>query len=107
MSQILEGLDGVVCMMDDALVYECTTDEHDSCLMSILDKIKASGFTLNEDKYQFSRKSIKYFGNVTDCTGIHPDSEADAEPLLSTPFPQLLWQKVGTDLLTWKSSNTS
>ena len=39
MSQILEGLDGVVCMMDDILIHGCTQAEHDSCLMSVLDKM--------------------------------------------------------------------
>ena len=76
MSQILEGLDGVICMMDDILIYGCTQAEHDSHLMSVLDKIKASGVTLNKDKCQFSRSTIKFLGHITgyiiDGTGIHP-----------------------------------
>ena len=75
MSQILEGLDGVVCMMDDVLVYGHTPDEHDSRLMSVLDKIKAAGVAVNEDKCQFSRTTIKFLGHFIDSTGIHPDQD--------------------------------
>ena len=64
MSQMLEGQKGVVCMMDDILVYGSTQDEHDSHLISVLDKIKASGAILNEDKCQFSKKSIKFLGMI-------------------------------------------
>ena len=73
MSQILEGLEGVVCMMDNILIYECTQAENDSHMMSVLDKIKASKVTLNKDKCQFSRSTIKFLGHVIDVTGIHPD----------------------------------
>ena len=73
MSQMLEGQKGVVCMMDDILVYGSTQDEHDSHLTSVLDKIKASGATLNEHKCQFSKKSIKFLGHIIDSKGIHPD----------------------------------
>ena len=73
MSQMLEGQKDVVCMMDDILVYGSTQDEHDSHLISVLDKIKASGATLNEDKCQFSKKSIKFLGHIIDSNGIHPD----------------------------------
>ena len=72
MSQVLEGLKGVVCMMDDILVYGSTQAEHDSHLISVLDKIKASGATLNEDKCQFSTKSIKFLGHIIDSSGIRP-----------------------------------
>ena len=75
LSQILEGLDGVVCMMDNILIYRCIQAEHDSRLMSVLDKIKASKVTLNKDKCQFSRSTIKFLGHVIDGTGIHPDPD--------------------------------
>ena len=75
MSQMLEGQKGVVCMMDDILVYGSTQDEHDCHLISVLDKIKASGATLNEDKCQFSKKSIKFLGHIIDSKGIHPDPD--------------------------------
>lgn len=75
MSQILEGLKGVVCMMDDILIYGSTQAEHDSHLISVLDKIKASGATLNEDKCQFSKKSIKFLGHIIDGNGIRPDPD--------------------------------
>ena len=74
-SRILEGIHGVVCMMDDILICGCTQAEHDSRLMSVLDKIKASGVTLNKDKCQFSRSTIKFLGHIIDGTGIHPDPD--------------------------------
>ena len=67
---MVEGLKGVVSMMDDILVYGSIQAEHDSYLISVLDQIKASGTTLNEDKCQFSKKSIKFLG----C-GICPDPD--------------------------------
>jgi len=35
MSQILEGLEGVVCMMDSVLVYGCIQTEHDSRVLKL------------------------------------------------------------------------
>ena len=75
MSQILEGLKGVVCMMDDILVYGSTQAEHNSHLISVLDKTKASGATLNEDKCHFPKKSIKFLGHIIDGSGICPDPD--------------------------------
>ena len=75
MSQMLEGQKGVVCMMDNILVYGSTQDEHDSHLISVLDKIKTFGATLNEDKCQFSKKSIKFLGHIIDSKVIHPDPD--------------------------------
>ena len=75
MSQILEGLKGVVYMMDGILVDGSTQAEYDSHLISVLDKIKVSRATLKEDKYHFSKKSIKFLGHIIDGSGICPDPE--------------------------------
>jgi len=75
MSQILEGVEGVVCMMDDVSIYGCTQKEHDSCLIAVHDKIQASGATLNDQKCQFSETGITFLGHILDSTGIHPDPD--------------------------------
>ena len=56
MSQLLEGLEGVVCMMDDVLIYGQNQAEHDRRVDLVLQKFKAARVTLNEAKCQFSQK---------------------------------------------------
>ena len=60
-------------MMDDILVYGSTQAEHDSHL--VLDKIKASGATLNEGKCQFLKKSIEFLGHIINSSGIRSDPD--------------------------------
>ena len=47
MSSILAGLDGVVCLIDDILVFGRSQSEHDNCLQYTLERIQNSGVTLN------------------------------------------------------------
>ena len=47
MSDILTGLDGVVCMMDDILNHGCTPEEHDARLEKVLQRLQGAGLTLN------------------------------------------------------------
>lgn len=74
MSAVLEGAEGVVCLMDDVLVYGRSTQEHDSRLRIVLSKLQAANVTLN-DKCEFSKTSIKFLGHTIDENGIHPDLE--------------------------------
>ena len=54
MSQILAGMEGAVCLIDDILVYGSTKAEHDHRLLAVLKKIEEAGLTLNKDKCRFS-----------------------------------------------------
>ena len=46
MSKILEGLDGVVCLMDDVLVFSKDQEEHNRRLKQVLEQVEAAKVTL-------------------------------------------------------------
>ncbi len=75
MCDILAGLGGVVGLVDDVLVHGKTQAEHDERLMAVLERISKSGLTLNREKCEFSKTSIKFLGQVIDATGVRPDPE--------------------------------
>ena len=75
MNKILDGLKGVVCQMDDVLVFGSNQAEHDQHLIATLERIKAAGVTLNKDKCKFSVSAVKFLGHVVNKDGIKPDPE--------------------------------
>ena len=75
MCDILSGLKGVVCLIDDVLVYGATQEEHDKNLSAVLNQIQEAGLTLNKEKCEFSTTSIKFLGQVVDANGIKPDPD--------------------------------
>ena len=50
MRRILSGLEGVLCLMDDVLVFGKDKEEHDVRLTAALESIKTVGATLNPSK---------------------------------------------------------
>ena len=75
MSQILSGLDGIVCHSDNVLMYGSTQEEHHTHLHVALSHLQTAGVTLNADKCLFSQTSIKFLGHLIDKHGVHPDPE--------------------------------
>ena len=75
MSAILSGLDGVVCQMDDVLVFGKDQLEHDTRLTNVLKCIEQAGATLNPDKCEFSQNRLKFLGHVIDNKGITADPD--------------------------------
>ena len=78
MGKMLAGLDGVVCLMDDVLVFAQDVKEHDARLDAVLHRIKSSGATLNADKCQFRLTRIKFLGHVLDERGVSADPDKTA-----------------------------
>lgn len=87
MSQVLDGLKGVICMIDDVLVFGSTREEHDSRLLAVLQRIDQSGITLNAAKCEFRKASIRFCGYIIDNEGIHPDP-CKTEALANMPACQ-------------------
>ena len=75
MSQILSGLDGVVCLIDDILVMGNNAKEHDERLLAVLQRIQDARVTLNREKCVFHQSSVKFLGHIVDQEGIHADPE--------------------------------
>ena len=77
MSQMLEGMEGVVCHMDDILVHGTDQIQHDARVRAVLQCLHAAGLTLN-NKCEFSKTSIKFLGHIIDASGIHAASNKTA-----------------------------
>ena len=75
MNKVLSGLDGIVCQMDDTLVFGKSQEEHDKRLLTTLSRIQSAGLTLNKEKCLFSKRTITFLGHVIDSSGVSPDPE--------------------------------
>jgi hypothetical protein len=84
MSQILSGVPGVICDIDDVLISGATQQEHDERLHSVLQRLQDAGVTLNE-KCVFSTDTVKFLGHIISAEGIRVDpTKVDA----ITNFPR-------------------
>ena len=73
MSAILSGLDGVLCLMDDVLVYGRDINEHNKRMTETLRRIQAAGVTLNPSKCEFGKTQLKFLGHLVDQDGVRAD----------------------------------
>jgi hypothetical protein len=72
MARITEGLDGVICHMDDILVHGPSQKVHDERVRKVLTKLKEAGLTLNE-KCEFSKGQMTFLGHVISAEGVAAD----------------------------------
>lgn len=70
-----EGLNGVVAIVDDILVYRWTKKEHDDNLHAMLQRLREKGVKLNPEKSIVSATEVRYFGQCLSTEGIKPDPE--------------------------------
>ena len=64
---------GILCHVDDILVYGKDSTEHEYRLQATLKRIQAAGITLNESKCRFYQSCVSFLGHVIDKHGISPD----------------------------------
>ena len=78
MSKVLEGLDEVVCLIDDVLIVGKDQQEHDARFIKALERIQSARVTLNAEKCELSKPSVKFLGHCRDKDGISADPEKTA-----------------------------
>lgn len=87
MNNILEGLEGVECEIDDLLVHGDSQEQHDIRLHAVLKRLQKSKLTLNKDKCLFSVSTIKALGQVISSEGISPDP-GKVKAIIDIPVPK-------------------
>ena len=75
MEKILEGLDGVICLMDDVLIFGKTAKEHWTRVRNVLKRIEKAGMTLKKEKCEFGVREVKFLGHLVNASGIKPDPD--------------------------------
>uniref|UniRef100_A0A1A8L2U7 Gypsy retrotransposon integrase-like protein 1 n=1 Tax=Nothobranchius pienaari TaxID=704102 RepID=A0A1A8L2U7_9TELE len=68
-----EGLNGVVAIVDDILVFGRTKEEHDDNLRAMLERTRERGVRLNPEKCVIGATEVSYFGHKLTREGIQPD----------------------------------
>ena len=86
MSEILDGLEGTICHMDDILIFGTTAKEHDERVRAVLRRLQKAGITLNS-KCEFSKKKIKFLGHLVSEEGVEVDPEK-VEAIRKFPAPK-------------------
>ena len=86
MSTILDSISGVLCNMNDILVYGENRTVHDRRLIRVLECLKEARVTLNDQKCEFSNTSIKFLGHIVSNQKIKADPDKiDAIVNMSPP----------------------
>ena len=75
MKQILLGLEGVECNIDDVIVHGEDQHQHDERLEAVLKHLLEAGVMLNLDKCVFGTKQVKILGHVISSNGIEVDQD--------------------------------
>ncbi|UYV79257.1 K02A2.6-like, partial [Cordylochernes scorpioides] len=86
MSIILQGMDGVMCYLDDILIFASDSKTHDRILRLVLRKLKEAKVSLNKAKCVFGVPRINFLGHILDKDGIRPDP-AKIEAVAKMPAP--------------------
>ena len=85
--QVLNGLDGVLNVSDDILVFSPDQNTHDKHLHAVFQRLKEKGLTLNSSKCEFNKTSINFLGHIFSADGVEPSPDK-LKDILNLPIPQ-------------------
>ena len=75
MTRNLQGLINVKVAMDDILIFGRTQLEHDEALVALLRRLVDLNLTVGEDKCEFNKEEITFYGMVISKHGIKPKKQ--------------------------------
>ena len=63
-SQMLDDIEGVACLMDNILVSGANLQEHNERLNAVLSRLQEAGVTLTKEKCWFTQDEVRFLGHV-------------------------------------------
>ncbi|XP_012936958.1 uncharacterized protein K02A2.6 [Aplysia californica] len=73
MQDILAGIDGVECFMDDIFLHTDGQEKHDKLKKKVFQRLKERGVKLNKSKCKFDKDKIDFLGHIISGKGVRPD----------------------------------
>ena len=73
MEGVLGDLSGVLCYLDDILMWGSTEQEHDERVTAVLSRLQDKGLKLQASKCAFRMSEMSYLGYIISNTGIKTD----------------------------------
>ena len=89
MDQVLHGLKGVACRVDDILLTGRDDREHLDILEEVVRRLETANFRCNLKKTKFLRDSVTYLGYRVDKHGIRP-LKSKVDTLIKASYPENL-----------------
>lgn len=87
MDQVLQGMEGVICYLDDILITGRDTESHLANLEEVLKRLETYNLRLKREKCEFMQNSVSYLGHVIDAMGIHTMKEK-TDAIQRAPVPK-------------------
>ncbi|UYV80953.1 K02A2.6-like, partial [Cordylochernes scorpioides] len=87
MDSILLDLKGVICYLDDVVVYAKDRQELEERLRKVLQRFDKVGIRLNRNKCKFAMDELDILGHIVSSEGIKPDNRK-IEAVLNFPIPK-------------------
>ena len=83
---LIRDIQGTINLSDDILVYAKTKEEHDKILRRVLQKLRDNNITLNPDKCEFNKSTLKYYGYIFSAKGMTIDPDK-VSAIVNAPAP--------------------
>lgn len=87
MTHILEGIEGVVCYLDDILISAPDMETHDERLEEVLKCLETHSVRVKAQKCEFFQNSVEYLGHKIDKDGLHP-TKGKVDAIKNAPTPR-------------------
>lgn len=86
-SEIVEGLEGVNCYIDDLIIYSNNWNSHITTLRTLFERIRRASLTVNLVKSEFGRATLHFLGHQVGCGKISPIT-AKVDAICNMPVPK-------------------